>query len=232
LHLLGLVVIARGRRLREALLLVLPLIVVSLFNAFGFWPFGEFRTNLFTLAYAAPLACMAFDWPGKRRLQNLAMAPALCLIFVPLFTFESDWNRRKDYFAGSSVLPQEARALLDLQGRDYKGPAEPLVLDSSACAPWRYYTGIRPGHERLSDAVAQRFHVQCQHRRDAAIALAERRLQRRASRVWVILNNGRTLADIKPELDARQLKVVESRTVREDFGLVLALERSQARSRR
>jgi hypothetical protein len=225
LHLIGLAVIALGRRLREALLLVLPLLVLSAFNALGFWPFGAFRTDLFTLAYAAPLACMALDWPMSGRLQNFAMVPALALIFVPLFTFETDWHKRKEYFTASSAVPQSARALLELQGPE-PASRESLVLHNATCHPWTYYTEIRPGHERISEPISRRFHVQCAHRTNSALAVAARRLQRQASRVWVIYNDGTTLDHLKPELASRRLSVVASRSVRDGIGLVLALERA------
>ncbi len=48
IHVAGVAVLLRRRRLHECLLLFGPLLVLIFFNAIGRWPFGAFRTNLFS----------------------------------------------------------------------------------------------------------------------------------------------------------------------------------------
>jgi len=61
LAVLGVIALSRRRRFRELVLLLGPLGMLVVFNAFGFWPLGAFRTNLFALFYVSAIAAAVFD---------------------------------------------------------------------------------------------------------------------------------------------------------------------------
>jgi hypothetical protein len=52
-------------------------------------------------------------------------------------------------------------ALVDLQGKDYHGGRETLILDGYLCVVWRYYQSYHPGHRELFSDLNRRFRKQC-----------------------------------------------------------------------
>jgi hypothetical protein len=198
LAVLGIVVLLRRRRLYELVLLLGTLLVLTLFNAAGRWPFGPFRTNLFLLAYVTPLAAIAFDF---RRGQSrwLAPVPALALVVVPFFVFNKHFHAQKSSFSAVSYFPEIIDHLLAGQGRDYAGRQELLLMDTRSCADWRYYVRYHPRlSPRLSELEEQRFSIKC--------GKSTRKLMRRAAsviesgqRIWGVAT-GESQSE---ELDAR-----------------------------
>src|SRR5262249_44236643 len=123
LHVAGLTLIVRTRRWREGLLVVMPLAVMTAFNLFGFWPLGEFRTNLFALVYAAAIAAIGVD-RNAHGVRWGDFVPAAALIFVPLFTFERTWHAKKEASAYAAYYPRAMKQLIHMQGAGYSGPRE------------------------------------------------------------------------------------------------------------
>jgi hypothetical protein len=187
MHLMGLMVLAWQKRWREALLIVLPLAILWIFNSVGFWPMGAFRTNVFTLAYMTAIAAMAFDVPEGAAMRWFAPIPTLVLVALPLFLFEGVWHARKQAFTYDSQMPDILARLVQL--RQARGKA-PLILDRRSCQPYRFYTTFHPRTSKeYGTALASSYEIHCLTD-DSAIrdSLVELATPRQA--VWIILHPG------------------------------------------
>jgi hypothetical protein len=161
IHVAGVAVLLRRRRLHECLLLFGPLLVLIFFNAVGRWPFGAFRTNLFLLAYVTPIAGFAFE-PKRLAGRVPALLPGLALVLVPFFALNKHFHTYKHSFAATSYYPDAIARLLDLQLKDRHGEGpELLVLDTRTCAGFRYYTRYHPMYESRRAEIDGRFQVKC-----------------------------------------------------------------------
>jgi len=158
----GVAVIVWQRRVREGLLLVLPLAILWSFNRAGFWPLGAFRTNVFTVVYSGAVAAMAFDFRAAEQSSWRALAPALLLVLLPLALFERSWHEHKRTFTYDSTFP---RALEWLAAKEPASPAAPpelVVLDRRSCDPFRYYTQYNQRvASRVADVIAHKYVVKC-----------------------------------------------------------------------
>jgi hypothetical protein len=159
LHVAGLAIIALRRQWQHALLLVLPLATVTLFNVVGFWPLGAFRTNLFVIAYVVAIAGKALD-TRPWRASVLAIVPTLLLVALPLVFFERHWHADKRVFTYSTTFPQVLRELIALHDRIGE-KREPLLVDDGACKVWRYYVEYHPRVSKLRAKLARRFDAHC-----------------------------------------------------------------------
>jgi hypothetical protein len=158
-HVAGLAVLALRRQWQQALLLVLPIATVTLFNAIGFWPLGAFRTNLFLVAYMAALAGKAFDTRGWNR-NVLPIIPALIFVVLPLFVFSRHWHDDKRAFTYSSEFPRILKKLMKAHDQLGQG-RQPLLIDTRACKVWRYYVEYHPDGALLQPELADRFDAHC-----------------------------------------------------------------------
>jgi hypothetical protein len=213
LHIVGLVQLARRRRFTALVLLLTPLVTVLGFNLLGFWPFGAFRTNLFILAYVAPIAAFAIE--GIRPLERVGYAPLLAAVVLPLVVFERDWHAQK-LWAGESQFFDLSAALVSLQGPATHGKAEPLVLDTNVCSLFGYYLSVHPDYHRLKKDFRQRFSRTCRPGRSAFADAQETAATRRT---WLVMGSMRDIADVKAQLDDLE-NVVNYR----DFHSAIVLE--------
>jgi hypothetical protein len=204
LNLAGLWQLFRGKKWRECVLVVLPLAVMLGFNLLGFWPFGPFRANLFTLVYIAALAGVAVDrHPGKVRV--LDFAPVTLLIFVPLFAFEGTWHATKTKKA-SSRFPDAMSQLIR-----FYGPAKPkhrdaLVGDHYTCPMYNYYTKYHPVYSKtLGPEMLRRFALSCLNERIPEMLRAARKsLRAPDDRAWILISNQAILDKLKSVPDDMQ----------------------------
>ena len=199
LDVVGLYLIARRRSGRDALLFVMPLAVTGLLNWFGFWPFGPFRTNLFTLVYAAAIASVAVD-RDARRVRFLDLLPVGILVLLPLFAFERRWHANKEMLTmtNPSDFTDAFKELLRSQGPAYSGPREKLLVDNMGCDPWRYYTKYQPTFSKTwGSQLRKRFSFRCTGGPDRAQALLSfaRKTLRRRPRVWILATDDRVIED-------------------------------------
>ncbi len=156
----GLVTLALGRRRREALVLVLPLVALFVVNALGHWPFGVFRTNLFALLPSAGLAAMALDRPLWQR-ERLMALPSLLLVLVPLFAFDRRLNDHKRVMCHSSGGPELLAGLLHAKNV-VTAQRVPLLIDISGCRLYDYYRNTHPGSKgSLGPALEANFVTRC-----------------------------------------------------------------------
>jgi hypothetical protein len=161
LGLIGLGVIARYHRSR-ALLLVLPLATLVLFNLLKQWPFGVFRANLFAVVYASGIAASAFDAPARAVAKVWDLVPALVLVVLPFALLDPGFSRHKQSLTYHSEFPLALKTIVETKlGADPK-TREPLILDRRTCDPFRYYTQFHPfGSKRLKRIVRRQFEVKC-----------------------------------------------------------------------
>jgi hypothetical protein len=198
LNFAGIALIASRKQWRKALLLVLPLATMALFNLLGFWPFGPFRANAFVIVYMAGIASVVFD---RNALQThlLDLLPATALVFFPLFTFERGWHRQKE--TDSVVAPSDfasvVKELVSLQGGvSYSGPKEMVIADNWSCDPWRYYTKYNPSIKAAFGDLKRRFGLLC--RKDETAVLRSVHAQiRKGRRAWIIASNERTIESLE-----------------------------------
>jgi 4-amino-4-deoxy-L-arabinose transferase-like glycosyltransferase len=213
LHVIALGVIAVGRRLREALLLLLPLVLLCIFNLLRFWPFGVFRTNLFALVYTASLAALALDVGLRQVAQLFDLVPATLLVVMPLLGFERDWHKRKEtQFTLTSVFPETLASLFELQGKDYTGPRESLVLDSMSCILLGYYTTLNPHYRMYAQQVPERFELHCEGQgvhRDV-LHLSRNLVRKNHNRVWLVVNSDEIIGQFE-QRPADDLKMFVSK---------------------
>lgn len=199
LDVVGLAMLARRRNGRDALLYALPLAVTAFMNWHGFWPFGPFRTNLFTLVYAAAIASAAVDRDAKRaRFGDLL--PASVFVLLPLFAFERTWHGKKEMLTltNPTEFPTAFKELLSLQGADYSGPREKILVDNMGCDPWRYYTRYQPSFSKVwGSQLRRRFAFRCTGGPDRAAALTNfaRKTLRKHPRVWILATDDRVIED-------------------------------------
>lgn len=191
LHVGGLAVIAWMRRWREALLLVLPIVLICLLNRMGIWPIGAFRSDIFVIVHFSAIAAMSFDGFARDRARWFSALPALVIVILPLVTFERVWHSRKQYLAYDSNFPQILRRLV---GRPPSGDdqLQPVVLDRRSCEPWRFYTEFHPATRSLRPRLAARYTTRClkddADLRDELVATGtEERPE------WVVLHTGHQL---------------------------------------
>jgi hypothetical protein len=194
LHVAGLTFIIRTRRWREALLLVLPLDVTTAFNVFGFWPLGEFRTNLFALVYAAAIAAFAVE-RNAERVRWEDFIPAAALVLAPLLAFERTWHAEKHMYSTSIDYRRAMRSLVSLQAPSYPGQPERLVADSWTCDPLEYYSKYHPRFSRkLGKTFASRFELVCAKGDARKVLNGVRNQLRRVPRVWLAASKGKTVS--------------------------------------
>jgi hypothetical protein len=192
LHVLGLLVIAFRRRFYEPLLLVLPLLVSIAFNWLGRFPFGVFRTDLFLLAYIAPIAAIAIDRSRLQAASWSALVPVTLVVLAPLFAFERGWHKEKGFFAVSGCMPQILQTLLQLS-REGGAPHPSLVLmDPRVFPQWNYYTKYHPHYARLIEESAG-FNAESSDDIDHFATSIRNRLRRVKEPVWILSGETRLM---------------------------------------
>ena len=208
LALCGLGVLVWRRRFHELLLLAGPLVVLTLFNWIGRWPFGAFRTNLFLLAYVTPLCAVAFDFPRTER-PWLAALPAAALIVAPFFFLNQHFHSQKHTFAASSYFPDVIEYLLRTQGDRYRGPRELLAMDTRSCADWRYYVRYHPRwSERRNELEIERFSIKC-GRSTRGLLTRSAAAAERGQRIWGVASGDQQLEELGHSM--KRLKTVHHR---------------------
>jgi len=187
-HAVGLLTLSWQRRWRDALLLVMPLAVLWVFNCTGFWPLGAFRTNVFTVVYSGAIAAVAVDGRAGQQSVWRALSPTLLLVLLPLALFERRWHAHKQTFTYDSTFPRVLDWLVDAKPISPGGPREVVVLDRRSCDPWRYYTTYHPRvSKRVAADLARKYVFKCS-KDDAKLPqdlLADAILGRRS---WVVLH--------------------------------------------
>ena len=206
-HVVGLVVLVRLRRAREALLLVLPIVTAWLFNSFGFWPFGVFRANLFTLVYFAGIAGMAFERSGAPRRSVFELVPASILVLIPLLVFEQGWGSTK---RGLTYVSRFADVVEYFARRAPKRgkPKQIIILARGYCDPWRYYLEFHPEVSRFKKRIDRGYEARCIHdRTELGSALLAATTSPKVP-TWLVRNEATVTGNVK------RLTVVE----KQDFG--------------
>jgi hypothetical protein len=201
IHAAGLLTLLVRRRFREATLLCMPLVTITLMNSLGQWPFGPFRANLFLLAYEVAIAGMAFDWRLAAPLRWLDAAPAVVLVLVPLCAFDREWNARKRVMCADSDLAKVVKALVEKEPEPSRRQRTLLFLSGRVCSPYEYYSSVNPRtSERFHQALRQRFEVRCTRTaQDVDTALA--RSVPAAGHAWLVTDfTGSELAGIQKRL--------------------------------
>lgn len=182
--LVGLVVLLSRRKVRPILLLVLPSLVLWVFNALDFWPMGAFRSNTFLLLYATAVAAVPFDVGWKRTVPWFAPIPALLLVVLPLLVFERDWHASKRAQSGDGYLPEALAKLEELRGENPSPGREAVLVSYNACPEWEYYSQVHPDAPRLRKATERHFAVRCVKRLTVREELLEG--TKSGARVWLI----------------------------------------------
>jgi hypothetical protein len=188
-HALGLGVLLAYRRVRLALLTVLPLVMVFLFNRLGVWPLGAFRTNVFTLAYSTAVAAMAADLPAVRA-RFSSVVPTLLLVLLPMGLFERTWHEKKLAFTYESRFPDVLKELI--ARRPVSEEKEVLIFDRRSCHSYRYYSQFDAVGSRLyGPPLAERYEVSCVGNDDRQIANLVRENLTMTHSVWLVIHSGK-----------------------------------------
>lgn len=185
----GVATMVLRRRLRMALLVVLPLLVMTAFNVMGFWPLGVFRSNAFILVYTGVAAAFAIDELGRRtRAATTALAPALAFVILPFVSFETTFHGTKRVFSETSAFPRALREALALPEASSGPKPEVLLLDARTCSSFRFYTNNHPGTAPyLPPGFHERFRQQCADMPPVKLQRLVQEQGKRGRRVWMIL---------------------------------------------
>jgi hypothetical protein len=173
-----------NRRYREALLVVLPIAAICLFNLAGFWPFGVFRANLFLIGFTAAIAAMAVDRPRRRWPAVTSLIPAAVVVVIPYLWFESGWGPTKRALTYPSEFPG---TVVWLAEQRHKKP-ELLLVDRKSCDSWRYYVKYGAETSHLEPKLERLYRMKCiddDSRLDDAVRDALKSDERP---IWVLFN--------------------------------------------
>lgn len=186
------------RRGRDAVLLLGPLVVLTVFNFLGYWPLGAFRTNLFVVVYACGLAAAAFD-RDRDKVDGWDLFPAGVLVIIPFLALGYTTHGHKvSSMAGDSAFVPALQALLAAD-HAADGQKAQLALDNASCAPWRYYTRYNPD-PALVEQLDQRFDAHCTKNLNGIVHVLHKGLKQPGARAFVLLSRGRTMADVDERL--------------------------------
>jgi hypothetical protein len=222
----GLAALLTQRRRNQALLLIGPIAATVLFNSFGYWPLGAFRTNLFLLVYGAGLAIAAAD---ARAVQTQwSILPAVCLIIVPFVLFANATVKRKGTMAASSSFTSALGMLQRMRSKVGPHPNKPvLALDNASCAIWRYYSGYHPRRAHWN-SVGAGFTVQCTKNPRSMARLLRISLSSADSRSFALFSSAKWIEDIRSELSPK-VEIEREANFASGDQLVLVLKSAQAR---
>lgn len=150
LHFAALVALLLSRRFLELTLLWLPLGCVILCNAFGLWPMGAFRTNLFLCAYMLPLAALGADaLIVASRVRAWLLAAGLALVYLaPGVVYGHDFSGKKHmwtrHVAARAVIEQLKLLREQQLARDPQAPKLLVLLDLHGLRPVNFYLETHP----------------------------------------------------------------------------------------
>lgn len=216
----GAAALIRQRRFLHLTLLASPLLVLTVFNYFGFWPLGAFRTNLFVIAYFAGFAALAFDWNRTRAAFHWQALPATVLVVLPLLTLGRSNHARKDSrFTAHAEFRAAARQLLELRGQ--RGRASTLALDEPSCAPWRYYSRI---HHGQPDAAKLRraFNSHCGKSFQGMVKAVRDGLKKKEPQAFMLASGEEQMRSISKNMP-RDLRIVAKRPIGKGDALIVSV---------
>jgi len=199
LAVLGAVSLLYRKRYREGLLVISPLVLMIVCNRLGFWPLGAFRTNLFVLAYALPLAAAACDrWTS--RVEARELIPAGILVLAPFFLLDPQTHAHKtSSLAYDSEFKEGVRAVSDLYERTHKHEKPVLVLDRLNCAPFRYYTQYHPQRHSMKKLLSP-FDVRCAKGQHGLASAMRAHLRQSGGFAYVLVGRARSFDEVEKEL--------------------------------
>ncbi|HEX3595259.1 MAG TPA: glycosyltransferase family 39 protein [Polyangiaceae bacterium] len=225
LNIAGALSLVRRKQWRECVLLMLPLVVMLGFNLYGFWPFGAFRTNLFTVVYVAALASAAVE-RAPLRTRALDFAPVALLVFWPLFAFEKKWHATKK---AASLFPDAMRELVRLHGPPVPGHKDVLVGDGTyTCPMYKYYTMYHPVYSKtIGPQLLKTFNLNCRSDRiPAMINTARSSLRGPGDHVWMLFSRAAYFPQIPKPIEGDLHQFVWSMVG--DMHIIVGLERAHA----
>jgi hypothetical protein len=202
--LVGVIAIGAARRWDWAGLWLSPWAVTVGLNLLGLWPYGVFRTNLFLLAYALPVALAGLDgmrrWiasrPGLPKAARLAVPVYLSsftLAFLPVdisFFAQGKGSR----MAGNCRVHWAMQKIHETE-RDEAPPPRPrrFLVDPHAGGAYSYY--------RDHHAVARELHrdfIQERYRRSRPYQPTEEAIDRHARRgFWLLACRAQVAEDLR-----------------------------------
>ncbi len=190
LYVAGVLALSRKQPWR-LLVLVAPLGVLVLLNAVGKWPFGAFRTNLFTSPYLFPVPILGLEMLGVaswHRLRAL-LGVVACTCIVPGFLFGFDWHGHKRTWTRDHYEREVIETLYRLRQKQLRArpdaPRARLVLDLHTHESHAYYLKVHPTFSaKYGRFFADNFVVD-EVGSNALVGKVQQRLKRKEP-VWVV----------------------------------------------
>jgi hypothetical protein len=145
-YVVGVARLARQRRYAELALLCGPPAIAAFANMLGFWPYGDFRANLFLVPGALLVAGLGFDWLADlHRAKVLVWAGMLAFLLLSfpagIDYYKWKWTREG---APSPQITQVLDELLVLQAQDSSVARNVIIADWHSWRTLRYYLGRHP----------------------------------------------------------------------------------------
>jgi Dolichyl-phosphate-mannose-protein mannosyltransferase len=179
------------KRRAELMLFCLPIGTMILANALGKWPFGAFRTNMFTSVYLFPIPIIGLElaqqrWKAAGRAFGL-LTLATCVL--PGFLFGFDWHGHKrtwtrDHYQREVI--EKIYAIRKQQLAEHPDlPRARLVLDLHTYESHKYYLNTHPVFRaRYHDFFEANF-IQDNVGSNSLVSKVQQRLRAREP-VWVV----------------------------------------------
>jgi hypothetical protein len=225
LTLLG-VIAACYKRSARAILLLTPLLVIAGLNALGKWPFGQFRTNLFTCVYLFPLPLLALDMLGKfvQRRYQLVLAGVVAFDVLFGLALSFDLRGRKRTWSHNGYSRELIPALYELRreqlAREPGAKRARLILDLFSHKPLDYYLRVHPQFSRDYADFEKHFKVE-KVSASRLIEVARRRLKGQGP-VYAVASKVTSVARLERFADEKANVVAQRRIA--DHVLVLVLD--------
>lgn len=198
----GAYALVTARRWPVVALLLGPLALAMLANVLGFWPYGDFRTNLFLMPSCALVGAAGLQWIWLRS-RGVAIALGLALVLT-LLPWNPGYHRHKHLpdGAGSPELTRVLdRVLADLT--DSTADEHVIVADWHSWRPLHHYLTRSRWGARDYALVAARAALVRGPVNDAAALATEVAARIRAAqqdgtelRVWLVITKLRTMSTV------------------------------------
>lgn len=143
---LGVIALARKRRYAELALLVSPILFVAAANILGYWPYGEFRTNLFLIPSALLVTGIGLDELAngvRARAVAYMVMLAICIAGLPRNPGYFKWK----WMGDGAPAPQLTEVLDEVLVRQILGAGPDrnvLIADWHSWRTFHYYLGYHP----------------------------------------------------------------------------------------
>jgi hypothetical protein len=184
----GMAVLAAGRRYRELALFISPIVMCAAANFLGYWPYGEFRANLFLIPGTLLLTAQAVDWLAvDKRGRWLAYGTLVAAACVTLAAGIESFRTKLSMHWAAAPQMTDVLAEIDRRRAGEPGWSDVILADWHSWRPILYYlprkASLRDQARLVRGPVGNLAALESQLAEE--IARASREL--RPTRLWLVV---------------------------------------------